>query len=505
MQLNMKIAKNIILVSLFGLLLGSVCCSGGSEEPGTNPEPGKPEPPVTETSDVELYVTTASRSKLFEKVPLRFGKAGSMSPYTVTLDPAVRYQSVDGFGLAVTGSTCCNLLKMTPGDRTAFLREIFDPTEGMGHSFIRVSIGASDFSLDEYTWCDRKGIEFFEVNAHDRNELFPILREIKAINPNIRIIGSPWSCPKWMKMSVDGKNKTFDSWTSGRLNPDYYQDYAEYFVQWIQTMEAEGFPIHAITIQNEPLNHGNSMSLYMPWEDQLAFIKTALGPAFRRAGIKTKVLVFDHNFNYDNVASQRQYPLHIYADAEAAQYVDGSAWHNYGGNVAELDAIREAAPDKSIYFTEASIGTWNYKFADCLLNDFETIFLGTLTRCGKGVTLWNLMLDDKRGPNRPGGCTTCYGAVDINSSDYKTLDRKSHYYNVSHCSKVIRPDAVRIGTTGFTASGLSYAAFENTDGTYAFVVLNKNSAAQSLTVADGTHSFKYEVPARSIASFRWKK
>lgn len=500
---------NIIRALFLGTLLSSlICCSGGSTPDNSGNEgetPSTPEPPSA-SADVEAYVTSANRSHLFYASAVAFGSGSSMSPYTVTLDPTARYQTVDGFGAAVTGSTCYNLLKMSAADRDAFLHEIFDLKSGMGHSFIRVSIGASDFSLDEYTWCDRKGIEFFEVNAHDRDELFPILKEILAINPSIKIIGSPWSCPKWMKMSVDGTNKNYDSWKSGRLNPDYYDDYAEYFVQWIQTMEGNGFPIYAITVQNEPLNHGNSMSLYMPWEDQRDFIKKALGPAFRKAGITTKILVFDHNFNYDNASGQSRYPLNIYADSDAAQYIDGSAWHNYGGNVSELDYIHEAAPDKTIYFTEASIGTWNYDFANCLLNDFETIFLGTLNRYGKGVTLWNLMLDDKMGPNRPnGGCQTCFGAVDINSSDYKTLDRKSHYYNISHCSKVIRPDAVRIGTTGFKTNGLTYSAFENTDGTYAFVVLNRNSSAQSLTISDGSHSFKYEIPAQSIASFRWKK
>lgn len=496
----MNMSQNIIKLLLGSLLCSTVCCSTSK---GEQPAPEPPTPPVVE-SDVDLYVTTADKTMLFEKVPLQFGKNNSMSPYIVTLQPQTRYQEVVGFGAAVTGSTGYNLQKMNAADRTALLKEIFDPTEGLGSSFIRVSIGSSDFGLDEYTWCDKEGIDFFEVHALDKRDVFPVLKEIFAINPDVKLIGSPWSCPRWMKMGVEN-DAAFNSWTSGRLNPKYYADYAEYFVMWIQAMEAEGFPIYAITIQNEPLNHGNSMSLYMPWQDQLAFIKTALGPAFRKHGIETKILVFDHNYNYDGKSDQNDYPKHIFADAEAAQYVDGSAWHNYGGNVTELDDIREAYPDKSIYFTEASIGTWNYAFDKCLLNDFESIFLGTLSRWGKGVTLWNWMLDEKGAPNRPGGCTTCYGAIEISSSDYETLDRKSHYYDIAHCSKVIRPAAVRIGTSGYTADGLTYQAFENPDGTYAFVVLNQNAAAQSLTVTDGSHTFKYEVPAKAIASFRWKK
>ena len=337
----------------------------------------------------------------------------------------------------------------------------------------------------------------------EKDGIFPVLKEILEINPEIRIMGSPWSCPKWMKGTVADPSKPYDSWTGGRLNPAYYDDYAEYFVQWVTEMEEYGFPIYAITMQNEPLNKGNSMSLYMPWEDQLAFVKK-LGPAFRKAGIDTKILCYDHNYNYDNVAGQQNYPLNIYADADAAQWVDGSAWHNYGGSVSELDNIRAAAPDKTIYFTEASIGTWNYNFESCVIDDFESIFLGTLSRYGKGVLLWNLMLDDKGAPNRPGGCTTCYGAIEISSSDYKTLKYNSHYYDLAQCAKVIRPGAVRIGASGYTASGLTYLAFRNPDGSKAFVALNRSAGEQTVAVYENAdRSFKYTIPAKSIASFRW--
>ena len=300
------------------------------------------------------------------------------------------------------------------------LTELFSPTEGAGSSLIRVCIGGSDFSMDEFTWCDTKGIEHFGVHKLDVDYLFPILDEIYRINPHVRIIGSPWSSPRWMKMDVDGKGNQFNSWTSGRLNPLYYQDYSTYFVKWIQEMEKRGYDILGITLQNEPLNHGNSMSLYMPWEDQCAFLKV-VGPALRAAGLDTKIMLFDHNYNYDNVSGQSRYPLNIYADPEAARYADGSAWHNYGGSVSELDHIHSQAPDKGIWFTEASIGTWNYdrnKFAGQFQEDMREIVFGTLTRYGKGVTLWNLMLDDERKPYRPGGCSTCYGALSISHTSY---------------------------------------------------------------------------------------
>lgn len=451
-----------------------------------------------EKNVVKAYVTTSDRSHLFTEKDLEFNRPASMSPYIVNLDFDRTYQTVDGFGAAVTGATSYNLMKMQQEDRTAFLKDIFDREEGLGSSLIRVSIGASDFPAGrkEFTWCDTEGIENFAPHSDDVQYLVPVLKEIYAINPDVKIIGSPWSAPVWMKESA--------SWTSASLKPEYYDDYAQYFVKWIQYMESQGFDIYAVTPQNEPLNKGNSMSMYMGWQQQRDFIKQALGPAFRDAGIDTKILVFDHNFNYDNITDQIGYPLHIYEDPDASQYVAGSAWHSYGGNVSELDQIIYEYPDKEIYFTEASIGAWNYTFENCLVNDFETIFIGTLSRMGKGVTLWNLLLDDKGGPyGSAGACTTCYGAVDISSSDYHTLTYRTHYYNIAHASKVIMPGAVRIGTEGFELDGLDYLAFRNPDGSIGVIIVNKNTGAQTLTFNTDEYSVNYEVPGRSLVSLFW--
>ncbi|MBR1539543.1 MAG: glucosylceramidase, partial [Bacteroidales bacterium] len=358
-----------------------------------------------------LVYTTNTSGLRFQESRVPIGEPVE-DAFNVTLT-GESFQTVDGFGFAITQASCYNLLQMPADGRNRFLKEIFSREEGLGSSLIRVCIGGSDFSLDEFTWCDRPGIGNFAVHPLDEQYLFPILKEIFAINPAVRIIASPWSCPRWMK--VDAQGRPFDSWTDGRLNPAFYGDYARYFVQWVQEMERRGFPIYAVTLQNEPLNPGNSMSLYMPWQDQRDFLKV-VGPAFAEAGLKTKILLFDHNYNFDGIASQNDYPLRIFEDAEAAPFAAGSAWHNYGGSVTTLDRVHGRFPDKEIYFTEASIGTWNYQYEKCVIDDFRDIFLGTLSRYGKGVTLWNLMLDDQRRPYRPGGCSTCFGAVSISSS-----------------------------------------------------------------------------------------
>ena len=481
-------------------------CSCDSQTSNQTPEPA-PEPTPTPEPTVEVaksYTTTADKSSLFAEKTIAFGKTASMSPYAVRFTDET-YQTVDGFGAALTVASCYNILKMPQDKREAFLKHMFDTKNGIGSSLIRVCIGGSDFSIERFTWCDKEGIENFAPAEYDLKYVIPVLKEIKKINPSLRIIGSPWTAPRWMKKEVNSNVDRY-SWTGGTLKPSCYQDYAEYFVKWIQYMQSQGLDIYAVTLQNEPLNAGNSMSMVMYWDVARDFIKTALGPAFRKAGLNTKILVFDHNYNYDNMSDQAQYPLKIYADAQASAYIAGSAWHNYGGNVSELDKIVAGAPDKELYFTEASIGTWNYDFASCLINDMRDIFFGLLKRGGKGVTLWNLMLDENKGPytDAEGSCKTCYGAVTIASSDYSTLDYYTHYYNIAHCSKVINQGAVRIGTTGYTTSGLEYLVFRNPDDSYGVVVLNENSEAKQLVFISSEHSVKCDVPAKSIVSLKWK-
>ena len=309
-----------------------------------------------EKQKVEAYVTTADRTMLFEKIPVKLNvKSKEKSDATITLNPKETFQTIDGFGAAISGSAAYNLLQMSATNRAKLLKETFDPKTGMGYSYIRISIGCSDFSMDEYTYCDTPGIENFGINEYDKRDLFPILKEILAINPKVKILASPWTCPRWMKVNNLTDRQPYNLWTSGQLNPAYYQDYATYFVKYIQAMKAEGFKIDAVTIQNEPLNRGNSASLYMTWQEQAAFVKQALGPKFVESGITTKIVVFDHNYNYDNIPDQIGYPMNIYADPETAKYIDGAGYHAYGGDKSELLNVHNAYPSKNLYFTEMSI------------------------------------------------------------------------------------------------------------------------------------------------------
>ena len=494
---------NVIASTILALsaLLFAGC--GGS---GNEPEPATPTTPTAPTTgDVKALTTTDNRSKDLTESFISFSTTDNMSPSTIRLKASEEFQTIDGFGAAITGSTAYNLLKMQPADRAAFLKQTFSHSEGYGMSYIRICIGCSDFSLSEYTCCDKEGIENFALTDEETKYVIPVLKEILSYNPELKIMASPWTAPKWMKVNNLTDLKPYDSWTGGQLNPKYYQDYATYFALWIKAFNREGIDIYAMTPQNEPLNRGNSASMFMGWQEQRDFVKTALGPKFKAEGIDTKIYVFDHNYNYDNMADQQGYPTKIYADEEASKYIAGAAYHNYGGNLNELNAIHKANPDKELVFSESTAGDWNNgaNLQARLIDDMEQITLGTVNRWCRGAIIWNLMLDSKRGPNRPGGCTTGFGAVDIND-DFKTIRRNSFYYIMAQMSAGVKPGAKRIGTEGFTKNGLTFSAFRNPDNSYALVLSNKNSEDVRATVDDGSHHFPVTVPAKGIVTLSWK-
>ncbi len=490
--------KFVILIVFCTICFGSVPAHGknGSEKNNISAD---------KSGKVTLYITTTDRSSDFEKKAFTPEAIPGNSLITFVLDPETKYQEMDGFGAAVTGSSAYNLMQMKPSDRKKFLTETFSHDKGMGYSYIRISIGCSDFSLSEYTCCDEKGIENFSLQKEELEYVIPILKEILKINPELKILGSPWTCPPWMKVNNLTDLEPFNSWTSGQLNPEYYQDYAAYFVKWIQAFAENGIHIIAVTPQNEPLNRGNSASLFMGWDEQREFVKE-LGPAIQNAGLDTKIYVFDHNYNYDKMKDQFDYPVKIYEDPEAKKYITGAAYHNYLGDKKELDDIHSQAPGMELLFTETSIGTWNNgkDLATRLMDDMEEVALGTVNNWCKAVIVWNLMLDTDRGPNREHGCRTCYGAVDIDSKDYKTIVRNSHYYIIGHLSAVVKPGAVRIKATGNHAEEMNYSAFENEDGSYAFVLQNDAAEDKTVAVNVGGSGFEYLVPAKSVVSFRWK-
>ena len=495
---------NFLKKSLYILAAGVVpfvACSNSDDDTAPVVKPSKEEI----TNPVKVLVTTQYQTQDLDWYGVDFGTADNLAPTNIVIDPAIRYQEIDGFGAAITGSTSYNLLQMSATDRKAFLEETFSPDK-FGFSYVRISIGCSDFSLSEYTCCDTEGIENFALTDEETDYVIPVLKEILAINPSLKIMGTPWTAPQWMKVNDLTSLEPCNTWTSGHLNPNHYSTYATYFVKWIQAFQAEGIKIYSITPQNEPLNRGNSASMYMSWEEEKEFVKV-LGPALRNAGLDLKIYAFDHNYNYDNIASENDYPIHIYEDADASQYLAGAAYHNYGGTRDELLDIYNKAPEKELVFSETSIGTWNdgRSLPTRFIDDMTEVGLGVVNNWCRGSIMWNLMLDSDLGPNREGGCQTCYGAVDIDNRNYKTITRNSHYYVMAHMGAVVKTGATRIGSSGIDDSNVMYAAFDNPDGTYGLVVMNANEKKKLVTVTIGEKHFSYEVPGRGVASFTWAK
>lgn len=454
---------------------------------------------------VRIYTTTADGKKQMEYTTAQTSR--SKLAKHIVLTPSETFQEMDGFGYAITYSASYNLMQMSPADRRAFLTRTFSRTDGYGVSYVRISIGCSDFSSTEYSLCDKEGLENFRLHQDETQYVIPILKEILAINPDLKIMAAPWTCPKWMKVKSLSNRVGYDSWTSGSLNSDHYQTYADYFVLFVQAFAAEGIPIYAVTPQNEPLNRGNCASLYMPWDEEAAFVNK-LAPAFAHAGIKTKIYCFDHNYNYDNIADQQDYPINFYnaldPDMDGRELVVGSAWHDYGGSVTELDDINQKAPDKEIIFTETSIGTWNdgRNLSSRLLTDMQNLVYNTVIRKSKAVMVWNFMLDLNRGPNLDGGCQTCYGAVDIDQNDYHTLTYNSHYFVIAHASLAAHPGARRIAASMASAvSDINFIAFSNPDGTYGAVIFNTGGTSQQVSVAaNSTSVARLTLPAKSIVT-----
>lgn len=440
-------------------------------------------------SDVSMWVTKADKTVLFSPTNEALGDKIASAPARYFVNTDQRFQEMDGFGFALTGGSATHLMGMSAAKRAATLRELFSDDDGaIAMSYIRVTIGASDLDDNPFSYNDMpanqtdESLSNFSIDP-DRTALIPVLKEILAINPDIKIMGSPWSPPTWMK--------TNKATIGGELLERYYDAYANYFVKYIQAYAAEGITIHSITIQNEPLHGGNNPSLYMPADQQNNFIKRSLGPIFQQNNISTKVIIYDHN------ADRTDYPIEILNDSVTRNYVDGSAFHLYGGSINDLSKVKEAHPDKNLYFTEqwySSVGN----FGQDLLYHSSVIFTGGALNWCKAIIEWNLSSNDTFTPHTDGGCTMCKGAITINGEN---MERNAGYYAVAHFSKFVKPGAIRVNTN--QVNGLSAVAFINPDNSSAFILTNSTNEDKIVNIESDGIAFSATVPSRSVASFVW--
>lgn len=446
--------------------------------------------PIHAAAEPEFWLTDPAGSARFEKQAKGLVFDGRASSSTeIAVDPDSTYQTIDGFGYSLTGGSATHLMKMSDARRAALLKELF-ATEGksIGVSYLRVSIGASDLSAKVFSYDDlAPGQTDFDMKhfdlGRDRDNVIPVLREILKITPDIKIMGSPWSPPTWMKTNASS--------IGGSLRPECYDAYAKYFVRYIQEMAKAGIRIDAITVQNEPLHPGNNPSLLMRATEQAEFIKNHLGPAFRRARIDTKIVIYDHN------CDRPDYPLAILADPAAGKYVDGSAFHLYGGKISAMSTVHEAHQDKNLYFTEQWIGAPGNLRGDLAWHIRELI-VGATRNWSRTVLEWNLAADPNQEPHTPGGCTRCLGAVTI---DGDRVTRNPAYYVIAHASKAVRPGSVRIASN--LVEGLPNVAFKTPGNRRVLIVLNNGRSPRTFQIRDAAKAATSTLPAGAVGTYVW--
>jgi glucosylceramidase len=439
---------------------------------------------------IEFWLTNADKSVLFQKQDTNQTISGvSTSTPVIEVDETETRQTMDGFGFALTGGSAMLINRIGITEQDALLKELFATDDGnIGISYLRISIGASDLSDRVFSYDDLPAGQTDTAMIHftldpDRSDVIPILKKILMINPAIKILGSPWSAPVWMK--------TNNSSIGGSLKPQYYAAYAKYFVKYIRGMKKEGIPIDAITIQNEPLYGGNNPSMLMSALEQASFIKNYLGPAFTAANITTKIIVYDHN------ADRTDYPITVLNDTAARKYVDGSAFHLYGGTIEDVSMVHEAHPDKRLYFTEQWIGSPG-NFPDDLRWHIKNLIIGAPRNWCRTVLEWNLAADQNQNPHTDGGCTECLGAVTIIGN---TVVRNPAYYIVAHASKFVRPGSVRISST--IPAALPNVAFKTPDDKKVLIVLNDGNGPRVFKIHSGGKEAVTYLEAGAVGTYIW--
>ncbi|HEY4288455.1 MAG TPA: glycoside hydrolase family 30 beta sandwich domain-containing protein [Puia sp.] len=468
----------MLLVTRRTLLGATFCCVLGSNVFAQKAKP------------VEVWLTDPVHNVFFTKQPpaLFFEKGSTPQGPVIKVDDSHGLQQMDGFGFALTGGSAQHIIQMSPGARKALLQELFRTDSNfIGTSYLRVSIGASDLSDHVFSYDDLPAGQTDTDMTHfdlgpDLKDVVPVLKEIIEINPQIRILGSSWSPPVWMKTNHDTRG--------GSLLPQYYSAFANYLVKYILAMQDQGIGIEAITVQNEPLHPGNNPSMLMPADEEAAFIKKALGPAFQKARLDTKIIIYDHN------ADRPDYPISILKDPDAAQYIDGSAFHLYAGKIDTLSSVHEAFPDKNLYFTEQWVGAPG-DFKKDIPEHIQKLIVGASRNWCKTVIEWNLAANSKWEPHTDrGGCDRCLGAVTI---DGDKVGRNPAYYIIAHAAKFVRPGSIRVATN--SDDTLPNVAFLTPGHQLVVIVLNNTESPQTFCIEYKGQRIRPSLAEKAVATY----
>jgi glucosylceramidase len=432
--------------------------------------------------------STDKAAMLTQQQPVSFNQV-TANESTIKVNAGKRYQQMDGFGFALTGGSAQHMIRMNAAERKKLITELFGTGDKqIGISYIRLSIGSSDLNDHTFSYDDiPAGTTDLNLSkftlAEDEKDVIPVMKEILAVNPKIKILGSPWSAPLWMKSN--------NNIQGGMLKREYYPVYAQYFVKYVKAMQQHGITIDAITVQNEPFNDGNTPSMQFLAKQELAFIKNNLGPAFQSAGVKTKIILYDHN------CDAPEYPISILTDPDARKFIDGSGFHLYVGPVDNMSKVHEAFPDKNLYFTEMMAVSRNGDFNVSI--PFNRIMIGATRNWSRNVILWNLAADPTNKPHTDnGGCASCQGAVTIDGNE---VTRNLAYYTMGHLSKFVPPGSVRIESN--LPAELPNVAFTTPAGKTVLVVANIGKSNKTFNIEQANQGFGANLAAGSVATYVW--
>ncbi len=441
-------------------------------------------------ADVSFWLTNADKTVLFQQQKnsaLNFTSTPNGYP-TIDVDTTQTYQTIDGFGFALTGVSASLINSLPETTKDALLKELFltDSTH-IGVSYLRISIGASDLSSSPFTYDEVSAgqtdttLQYFSIDP-EKSDLIPILQKIIALEPSIKIIATPWTAPTWMK--------TNGSFVGGSLKPEYYNVYARYFVKYLQAMQAAGINITAVTPQNEPLNAYNNPAMLMQSNEEDAFVKNYLGPQFQANHINTKIIIYDHNLDHP------EYATAILSDPAAYPYIDGSAFHLYAGNINTMSSVHSMFPDKNLYFTEQATFS-NGSFHQDLDWHVQNLIVGAIRNWSKNVLEWNLASDPNQALHTNGGCSTCLGALTIGTS----VTRNVSYYIIAHAAKFVRPGSVRIASS--LPDNLPNVAFKTPTGNKVLIVLNTGLSATTFNIRFNGKMVTPTLQSGAVGTFIW--
>jgi glucosylceramidase len=424
------------------------------------------------------------------KKPLKWEPAPLDSSRIVYLDPELAYQTILGFGGAFTESSADALSRVSKANRRKAIDAYFDPAKGIGYSFCRTHINSCDFSLENYACCDTPedfGLKTFHIER-EKKLLIPLIKDsIRTRGKPITLFASPWSPPAWMK-TTGRMNR------GGKLRPECRKAWALYYAKFIKAFRKEGVPIWGLTIQNEPQATQTWDSCLWTGEEEGAFVRDHLGPTLEKEGLsKVKIMIWDHN--KDHLLRRAQETL---SDPKTRKYVWGIAYHWYNGDFFEhLDAVGKLFPDKPLVFSEGcneyNLGKEGWHWPEHYGHDI----IGDLNHGTVAWTDWNIVLDEKGGPNHVGNF--CDAPIIADTDKDEIILRPSYYY-MGHFSKFILPGAKRIGFAKSQAR-LEVTAFRNPDRSIVLVAMNRTEDAMEFQVKLGPKAFTTDIPAHAIQTY----